>query len=670
MTRARPTLALALALAGTVLAGPALAQEPSARPDLLARADVGFDGTFVEGTWVPLVVTLELPPRAAPLSGRVVVEPLPTERVAWFAAPFSLPGSPSGSRTRVALGVPAWGDKSFAVRVEDESGRELSVVLPSARGLEHRDRLVLVTRLSGLAAFADPPPRGGTPPQGPILQLVRAGDGPGVELRDRFPDRPELLQGLGAVVLAEAPGVAELVHDAARTSALEAWVRTGGEVIVVGAGAPYWQGTPVEEWLPVVATGAREAPAPGSLGFLGLPFGGGTVAEATLRAGGALLEGTPSRPLVAVRPLGAGRVVFLAFDPDAPELRGLAEATRYLRGLVGPSRSEAFPIPPERLGHLADGVWDEVAPLSVPGLAGIALAALGAAAIAGVGARVRRGRPDRVWVAPVLAALLGGGVVLAASLAREPSHARSLAWVFVEPQGSCLAVENLALVAGDAASFEVDLAPGAHPVALERRHSELVDFRARRAGLTSTPGASPRIGPVDVVPKGVATAQVAARGAIPQAPRARVHVEGTELVVEATGPDPLPAGLAVVIDRGSGRTTVYETPAVPAGGTARVKADQARDLAARLHDEEAQGPLWDRTPERTTHALLLRTLAVLEPRPGPGAPQGPLVCLALPGPPPGLAKPAAGPRGAGTPATPVPVRSAHAVYLFPPSEGP
>jgi hypothetical protein len=156
--RVASVTALVLALV-LVLGGRASSEDPPRALDV--KVEVGFDNLFVDGTWTPVRVTLATPPRALALSGTVVVEPLPFERVSSFAAPFELPASPEGARARVTVAVPARGDLSFTVRVDDERGRTLAREKPEPRHVDANQRLVLVARASGLSAFADPPARAG-----------------------------------------------------------------------------------------------------------------------------------------------------------------------------------------------------------------------------------------------------------------------------------------------------------------------------------------------------------------------------------------------------------------------------------------------------------------------------------------------------------------------------
>lgn len=484
-------IALAVTLGVLWLPRPARAQDTWTRAgDLDVQVELGFDGRYVEGgtTWTPVAVTLQTEPRSAPLSGRVVLEAQPLQRVAWFAAPFELPASPTGARTRVVLGVPSWSERSFAVKVEDARGREVPISVAPTERLDAKDRLVLGTRGYGLAAFADPQQHGGGQALvGPIVRLVHASDGVGTTLRDRIPVRPELLSSLTAVILADGPGVPELVRDPERTAAFEEWIHGGGTLVVVGGAGTFWRGTPVEEWLPVTV-GARAIPitlAPGALESLGEPRAWGSATDAQLRGDATLLAGSPAHALVAARDLGRGRVVFVAFDPNSGDLRGSAEVTRFLHGILAgtAARNDSVAIPPERLARLSAQAWDEVAPLSVPGLAGVALAALVAAAIAGPVAARRRGRPDRIWVAPLLSAGLAGVVVAVAGIARGPSEVRRIAWVFVDPGGGTgTVVEDTALFSGGERSFELELAPGALPLELERPKVELVDFERAARG--------------------------------------------------------------------------------------------------------------------------------------------------------------------------------------------
>src|SRR5262249_23569235 len=143
------------------------------------------------------------------------------------------------------------------------------------------------------------------------------------------------LEGVAAVVLADGPGVAELARDDARVAVLTTWVRSGGTLLVTGgSGARFFQGTPLGELLPVDVLPERDEIPAAALSPLGAIADPVPVDRASARPSAhTILAGPGGAPIVAERKLGRGRVVFLAFDPDRPPLRGAKNLGAFLSGL-------------------------------------------------------------------------------------------------------------------------------------------------------------------------------------------------------------------------------------------------------------------------------------------------------------------------------------------------
>ena len=112
--------------------------------------------------------------------------------------------------------------------------------------------------------------------------------------------------------------------SSAQREALEAWIQTGGQLVVTGG--PGWQKTTASlaDLLPVSVTGSESvADLPALSEAVGEPFrdqGPYLVSTSSLR-GGELLYYQDSMPLLAMQEMGRGAVYFLALDPKlAPML--------------------------------------------------------------------------------------------------------------------------------------------------------------------------------------------------------------------------------------------------------------------------------------------------------------------------------------------------------------
>lgn len=150
--------------------------------------------------------------------------------------------------------------------------------------------------------------------------------------REMVPDRWAGLESADAVVLHD------FSHSAlapAQIDALRGYVATGGTLIVTGGAN--WQrlaSSPLASLWPVVPTGSSAATAGETRALVqryvksptdGADRLGGSPAvltRGTLKSDTVLLTGSASQPLSAVRSTGAGRVVWLAFDPSQPPFIG------------------------------------------------------------------------------------------------------------------------------------------------------------------------------------------------------------------------------------------------------------------------------------------------------------------------------------------------------------
>ncbi len=608
-----------------VLGAALLAVSPARGQDQGLRIEVeaGWEGSFVEDAWAPLRVVVSLPPGSPPLRGRLVCEPVPGERVPGTEARFAL--APTAAETASAVvrfAVPARGDLSFTVRAEDEKGTELARAAPHdlPHRVDSRDHLVLLAgRRSGLAALAQAQ---ASLPAAPSLRGVAmslANRPPAIHVArveaEEIPDRPWILSAASAVFLEDGDGMVELARDEARLAALEAYARGGATLVIVGGrGAAFWAGSGLERLLPVSASGALSSLTPRDLAALGAPGGGDARASrAELKDGiGArdlLHDGTgPGEPVLAAeRPLGRGRVVFLAFDPDEIQVRGAPAVATLLARLVLESRGKPPAPSPERLVELTARDLVDRPSLTVAGLMGIAASAAAALIVLGPVAARRRSVPSRVLVAPGLAAALAALVVAVAAATRGPLEVDAIAYGFAESgSDEALVVEDLGAFAGPATSVDVELLGGATVLPLEAPKLDLLAFRERRRGLRVERGERAVVEALALPPKGFAWFRAGAFSRLRASLKARR--EGDELALEASL-GPIPAGIALRVDPVAHAAWSSPTPALMPGSVESVRLEAPRPWESFRESEGA--PLWERTVEDRSRAQLIRALGAI-----------------------------------------------------------
>lgn len=159
-----------------------------------------------------------------------------------------------------------------------------------------------------------------------------------------IPERPEPMAGLTSIVWA---GDSAVLSEPQRRS-LERWVADGGQLLVVGG--PDWQArvAGIADLLPldelVAVDGVPQANLAEWAGADEPAVSQATVSTGTLRDGAtALLSAQDGTILASMRPLGAGRVVFIGTDLATDEHRGWVGA-RALWGRLLPGSVPADPF--------------------------------------------------------------------------------------------------------------------------------------------------------------------------------------------------------------------------------------------------------------------------------------------------------------------------------------
>lgn len=286
-------------LLATLFFRPAEAQNDGL--SLTARA--GFDGVYKTNHWVPVQVTAANTGPAVSGELRITLGSASSGDLVTYSAPIDLP---TQSNKRVTLYVyPPRFTTQMTVELVDGNGRSL-ITQPTNR----LTQLGLDGLLYGIV----------TPTPGDLDFLQNVSEGrPEAAVAylslDELPDLPAALLSLDVLVFHDVD-TGQLTQ--AQRTALDAWVETGGQLVVTGG--PGWQKTAVSlaDLLPVTVSGSETvADLPALRQFAGLPFrdpGPYLVTTSSLRRGELLLH-QDGLPLLARQDQGRGSIYFLALDP-------------------------------------------------------------------------------------------------------------------------------------------------------------------------------------------------------------------------------------------------------------------------------------------------------------------------------------------------------------------
>jgi len=268
----------------------------------------GFDGHYKPDFWLPVQVTVANSGPAVEGELRITLGSALSGDQVVYNAPISLP-TQSNKRVTLYVVLPQF-TSGVAVELLDDNGRSLLTV-PS-------NKLTQVGADGLLYGVVTP-----TPGDLDFLQDVTAGRAEAavayLALSD-LPDVPPAWNGLDVLIFHDVD-TGQLTP--AQQAALDAWMQTGGQVVVVGG--PGWQKTAVAftDSLPVTLSGSESMPdLPALTDFAGLPFrdpGPYLVTTSSLRRGELLIH-QDGLPLLARQPQGQGAIYFLALDPSLAPL--------------------------------------------------------------------------------------------------------------------------------------------------------------------------------------------------------------------------------------------------------------------------------------------------------------------------------------------------------------
>ena len=300
---------LLIGLLGTVFL-PAAAQsgEAETTTGITMSASLGFDGFYKSESWVPVHVTVANTGPAVEGEVRLTVGSNAVGDRVVYNAPISLP---TQSNKRVTLLVNlARSVSAPLVELRDDRGQVVA---------EASTNTISPLPANGLLyGIASPEP-------GRFAVLERAAGGRTqadvafVELADL----PETAVGWSALDILVLNDVDTGQLTAGQLGALDAWINSGGQLVVTGGAG--WQQTTaaLAEMLPVTVTGSESVDdLPALQQQAGVPFrdpGPYVVATGSLSRGELLLH-EEGLPLLARHDWGRGSVYFLALDPKVAPL--------------------------------------------------------------------------------------------------------------------------------------------------------------------------------------------------------------------------------------------------------------------------------------------------------------------------------------------------------------
>jgi hypothetical protein len=463
----RPLVRMSATLAASLLAASVVAAEPT------LDVGVGFAGRYRAGSWTPLVVSGaragdELRVAAQDPDGRFVQSP---------------PATVDGDVARFAVRV---GRPAGRLRIDNATSGaateiDLAPPLPSAGEV-----LLVLGDLPAIGRAARLLPRPGrTRPA-----VVGLGEGRGTAVR-ALDGRGRDLDGVDTVV---ACGRAVAACDSAVLSAVDAWVRDGGRLVLVagtsaervaaaGGIAATWLPGPVTECVPLRrltaiesyarAAGLGERPGAAALRVPLLANRKAVTGVIEVFEGGTATD----LPLVVRRARGLGTITWVGLDLDGEPFRGWPGTDTLLVRVLGGRPTDAEPAataaagtgPPDLAGQLrlaleAPGPDGGLAPVPFALIAGLGLLYVACIFPLDWWLVSRSGRPWVAWL--TLPALTAGFTAAAWAVAgswRQPAaaDARTAEIVDVDAGGHTIRGRAwLAVWRRDNTAVDISLAAG------------------------------------------------------------------------------------------------------------------------------------------------------------------------------------------------------------------
>ncbi len=295
------------------------------------KASAAFEGYFKYGEWLPVWIDLEN--QGQDVEGEVRIQVSGSQGTIVYSASVSLP---SGSHKLVPIYV-----------LPNNFSRQLLINLVS-QGKTLATANVTIHPQPNISFFIGllAPERGAL---GLLNGITLPGqDRPKVIADVQLSDLPERVEGLRSFDVLVINQVDTSRLTPAQAAALQTWVQSGGRLVIGGgAGAPQaFAGLPTPI-LPVNLQGSIEVGAESLkdmarfAGTSEVQSTGAFVAAVGQPNEAAILAGTEALPLLVERPVGGGRVDFIALDLAAVPFNGWPGTHNFWEMLLAPG--SAFP---------------------------------------------------------------------------------------------------------------------------------------------------------------------------------------------------------------------------------------------------------------------------------------------------------------------------------------
>lgn len=282
-----------------------------------------------------------------------------------------------------------------------------------------------------------------------------------------LPDDPLLLQSLDLLAIGRFDSTK---LTAKQRQALERWVKAGG-MLILSAG-PAWRTTQSglpESLLPVRGTEIRQRAAPELIAFGGAPLAESVPMAAGPLQMGAPVVGTAQAPWIAVADVGAGQVIYLAFDETLEPIHSWGGLTNMWEQLLAPLTLLQEPGATLLLGSGVPSAGAVSAlrrmptfGLPQPRTALALLLVYGVAIGPGLYAALRRwDRREWAWAAvPLLAALSLGSLYLVGYRSRGGGMHHTVTITQVLPDASAISQTYMAAFTPARESIQISLPDG------------------------------------------------------------------------------------------------------------------------------------------------------------------------------------------------------------------
>ncbi len=424
--RHRIPKSIGLILALLLLLG-ARARPGAAQSGLTMTARAGFDGFYKSGQWVPVYVTLSNSGALVEGTVQIVTNPASSTERLVYDAPVSLPAQ---SKKLVTLYVQAPNfTNTLQVQFLDENGDLAAKTATNSLSQLLPDVLLygVVTPEPGEFGFLENVTGAYKEAKAAFLSL------------EELPETAVPWNNLDVLIIHDSD-TGQLAP--AQKEALNAWVDTGGQLVLAGGAG--WQKTTAAfgDSLPVTISGSESVDdLPALAAAVGEPFrdpGPYVIANSSL-AQGELLFHQDGLPLLARRPQGRGAVYFLALDPALAPLQDWDGGERFWSGVADQVPAPGLWGAGPQNGYAAKNAAASSPAATLPSvwqLGGLLLVYIVAIGPVNYWFLRRRNKLERAWLTiPVLALLFSGVAYLVGFQIRGTTplvHQVSVAYSAVE----------------------------------------------------------------------------------------------------------------------------------------------------------------------------------------------------------------------------------------------